>query len=107
MYQKVNLTVGDEPLPPAAPALGKTARLSGGLSGAVLSPATQQGQNAWHAYDLDTGSGANWPSGIPRDDPARDPKQLADWASQSGVDLICVTYRSPEGAETCVLRRWG
>jgi hypothetical protein len=106
-YQKVNLKVGDEPLPPASQALGKTARLSGELIGAVLSPATQRGQYAWHAYDLDAGSGANWPAGIPRDDPARDPKQLAEWASQSGVDLICVTYRSPDGAETFVLRALG
>ena len=106
-YQKVNLNVGDEPLPPASFALGKTARLSGELTGAVLSPATQEGQHVWHAYDLDTGSGANWPAWIPRDDPTRDPKQLADWAFQSGVDLICVTYRSPDGAETCVLRALG
>jgi beta-lactamase regulating signal transducer with metallopeptidase domain len=107
VYQKVNLKVGDETLPPASLALGKTARLSGGLTGAVLSPATQEGQSAWLAYDLDTLSGANWPARIPRDDPARDPKQLAEWASQSGVDLICVTYRSPDGAETYVLRALG
>ena len=107
VYQKVNLKVGDEPLPPASQVLGKTARLSGGVNGAVLSPATQEGQYAWHACDLDAGSGANWPARIPRDDPARDPKQLAEWASQSGVDLICVTYRSPDGAETYVLRALG
>ncbi len=107
VYQKVNLKVGDEPLPPASQALGKTARLSGELTGAVLSPATQEGQYTWHAYDIDIGSGANWPARIPRDDPARDPKQLAEWASQSGVDLICVTYRSPDGAESYVLRALG
>ena len=107
VYQKVNLKVGDETLTPASLALGKTARLSGGLTGAVLSPATQESQFAWLAYDLDTGSGANWPARIPRDDPARDPKQLEEWASQSGVDLICVSYRSPGGAETDVLRALG
>ena len=106
-YQKVNLNVADEPLPPAPEALGKTARLSGEWTGAVLSPATQEGQYAWHTYDLDTGSGPNWPARIPRDDPTRDPKQLAEWASQSGVDLICVTYRSPDGTETYVLRALG
>ena len=47
-YQKVNLNVADEPLPPAPQALGKTARLSGEWSGAVLSPAIQEGQHAWH-----------------------------------------------------------
>jgi beta-lactamase regulating signal transducer with metallopeptidase domain len=107
VYQKVNLKVGDEPLPPAAQVPGKTARVSGGLIGAVLSPATQEGQYAWYAYDLDAGSGADWPAGIPRDDPARDPKQLAEWASQSGVDLICVSYRLPDGGQTYVLRALG
>jgi hypothetical protein len=107
VYKKVNLQVGDEPLPPASEALGKTARLSGGVNGAVLSPARHEGQYAWHACDLDTGSGANWPAHIPRDDPARDPKQLAEWASHSGIDLMCVAYRSPDGAETYVLRALG
>jgi beta-lactamase regulating signal transducer with metallopeptidase domain len=106
-YQKVNLKVGDEPLPPASLVLGKMARLSGEVAGAVLSPATQDGQYAWHACDLDTGVGSNWPAQIPRDDPARDRKQLAEWASQSGVDLICVASRSPDGPETYVLRALG
>ena len=35
------------------------------------------------------------------------PKQLEEWASQSGVDLICVAHRSPDGTETCVLRALG
>jgi hypothetical protein len=77
------------------------------VTGAVLSPATQQGQHAWHCYDLDTGYSPSWPTRIPRDEAARDAKQLGDWASQSGVDLICITHRSPDGTETYVLQALG
>jgi beta-lactamase regulating signal transducer with metallopeptidase domain/5-hydroxyisourate hydrolase-like protein (transthyretin family) len=108
-YQKVNLNVAEEPLPPApAPqALGKTARLSGEMIGAVLSPASEEGQHAWYFYDLDTGYRPNYPTQIPRDETTRDAKQLADWASRSGVDLICITHRSPDGTETYVLQALG
>lgn len=106
-YQRVNLNVADEPLPPASGALGPTARLSGEVIGAVLSPAIEEGQHAWHFYDLDTGYRPNWPTRIPRDEASRHAKQLADWASQSGVDLMCVTHRSPDGSETYVLRALG
>ncbi len=106
-YQRINLKVADEPLPPATPALGKTARLGDGMIGAVLSPAIEEGQHAWHFLDLDTGYRPNWPTRIPRDEASRDAKQLADWASRSGVDLICVTHRSPDGTETYVLRALG
>jgi beta-lactamase regulating signal transducer with metallopeptidase domain/5-hydroxyisourate hydrolase-like protein (transthyretin family) len=106
-YQKCNLNVADEPLPPAPQALGKTARLSGEMTGAVLSPAVEEGQHAWHAYDLDTGYRPNWPTTIPRVEASRNAKKLSDWASQSGVDLICITHRSPDGTETYVLRALG
>ncbi|HKI17152.1 MAG TPA: M56 family metallopeptidase, partial [Isosphaeraceae bacterium] len=106
-YQKVNLSIADEPLPPAPQAPGKTARLGGGMIGAVLAPASQEVPHVGYSLDLDTGYGPKWPTWIPRDDPARDPKQLAEWASQSGVDLICVTHRLPDGTATCVLRALG
>jgi hypothetical protein len=77
------------------------------MTGAVLSPATQEGQHAWHAYDLDTGYRPNWPTRIPRDEASRDAKQLAEWASQSGADLVCITNRSPDGTETYVLQALG
>jgi len=106
-YQTVNLNVDDEPLPPASQALGPTARLFGEITGAVLSPAIEQGLYAGYFYDLDTGRQPNWPAGIPRDDAAGDAAQLANWASQSGVDLMCVTRRSPDGTATYVLRALG
>src|SRR5262249_6622451 len=82
-YQKVNLSVADEPLPPAPQALGKPARLGDGMIGGVLSPATEGGRYVWHAYDLDAGYAPKWPARIPRDEAARDEKQLADWAAES------------------------
>jgi beta-lactamase regulating signal transducer with metallopeptidase domain len=106
-YQKCNLIVRDEPLPPAPRGLGKAARLGDGMIGGVLSPATEAGQHAWYTYDLDTGDRPTWPSRIPRDDPPRDPKLLEEWASRSGVDLICVAHRSPDGTETYALRALG
>jgi len=92
-YQKVALNVGEEPLPPASQTLGPTARLSDVMAGAVLSPAIQEGQHALHFYDLDTGYEPRCPAHIPRDEAKLDQKQLADWASQSGVDLMCITHR--------------
>jgi hypothetical protein len=106
-YQKVNLNLADEPLPPAPQALGKTARLSGEWSGAVLSPAIEGSRHAWHFYDLDTGYRPTWPARVPGDETARDSKELADWASQSGIDLMCVTHRAPDGTETYVLSALG
>lgn len=108
-YEKVHLTVAEEPVPPppAPEALGKSARLSGEWSGAVLSPAIEGGQHAWHFYDLDTGYRPGWPTHIPRDEASLDSKQLADWASQNGVDLMCVTRRALDGSKTYVLRALG
>ncbi len=108
-YQKVNLKIARESLPPAPDprSLGKTARLLGGMTGAVLSPAIETGQHVWHFFDLDTGYRPNWPAQFPRDEASLDAKQMADWASRSGVDLMCVTHRAPDGTETFVLRALG
>ena len=107
-YQKVNLNVGDEPLPPAAQALGKTARLSGEWNGAVLSPATEEGQYAWHAYDLDTGYRPNWPTRIPRDEAARDPQATGGLGGpeRRRFDLQSPIVRRTEPRLTCC-GRWG
>ena len=106
-YQKVNLNANDEPLPPAPQTLGKNARVVGVMSGAVISPAVQEGQHAWHFYDLDTGYRPNWPAAIPRNEAAGGAKLLADWASQSGIDLMCLTHRAADGTETYVLKALG
>lgn len=106
-YQKVNLNAINEALPRPAKSLGPTARLNGVFIGVVLSPATEEGQHAWHAYDLDTGYRPNWPSRISKDYAAHNPQQLDEWASQSGVDLICTTFQLPDGSETYVLRALG
>jgi hypothetical protein len=106
-YQSVNLKVADEQLLPAPKVLGNSARLRGEWDGVVLSPASDWSQHAWHFYDLDTGYRPNWPAQLPRDEAALDAKQLSDWATRSGVDLMCVTHRSPDGNETYVLRALG
>ncbi|HEY2250776.1 MAG TPA: carboxypeptidase regulatory-like domain-containing protein, partial [Planctomycetaceae bacterium] len=107
-YQKVGLTIVDEPPPPAPKTLGPNARLGGdGMMGAVLSPAIEKGQYACYFYDLDTGEQPRWPAHIPKDEAKFDQKQLAAWAAESGVDLMCITHRGPDGKETYVLRTFG
>ncbi len=77
------------------------------MSGATLSPAIQEGHHAEYFYDLDTGARPGWPTHIPRDEARFDSKQLADWAADNGVDLMCVTHRTPDGTQTFVLRSFG
>lgn len=106
-YQQVKLQVYNELLPPAPDpqALPKRTRLIGQMSYAVLSPASEQG--AWHFYDLDAGFEPGWPAGVRQDETAADAKELTDWAFQMGADLMCVTYRAPDGKETYVLKALG
>jgi hypothetical protein len=106
-YQMVGLKLADEPLPPAIEALSKTARLRGEVAGAVLSPASENAPYSSHCYDLDTGCQPNWPARIPRDETILTSQLLEDWASLSGVDLMCVTHRAPDGTETYVLKSLG
>jgi hypothetical protein len=106
-YQKANLKVVDEALPPPSTSVGANARPAGGVIGATLSPAIQEGENASHFYDLDTGFQPKWPARIPKDESRFDEKQLADWAAENGVDLMCITHRDEDGTETFVLRSFG
>jgi hypothetical protein len=108
-YKLVKLKVDDAPLPPAksSPRLGPNARLDDGVHGAVLSPAIEQGGHAEYFLDLDTGASPRWPPQIPRDEARYDRKQLADWAAENGVDLMCVTHRAGDGTPTFVLRSFG
>jgi beta-lactamase regulating signal transducer with metallopeptidase domain/5-hydroxyisourate hydrolase-like protein (transthyretin family) len=107
-YRKVNLKIVDEALPPPSTSLGPHARFgSDGAIGAILSPAIQEGEHASHFYDLDTGFQPKWPAKIPKDESRFDGQQLADWAVENGVDLMCITHRAEDGTETFVLRSFG
>ncbi len=106
-YQKVNIAAEDEPIPAAPVALGPKAHTEDHTIGAVLSPAAQEGQYTEYFYDLDTGARPAWPKDIPRDEARFDLKQIAAWAERSGVDLMCVTHRAPDGTNTFVLRSFG
>ncbi len=91
-YQKAHLVAADETLP-FPKSLGRTSHLGDGISGEVLSPASEQGKYATYFLDLDTGYQPKWPSGIPQEESRLDQKQLAKWALENGVDLMCVTHR--------------
>jgi len=108
-YERVDLKPDLEPLPPptSSPSLGPGARLDDGVHGAVISPAIQDGKYTEYFCDLDTGASPRWPAHIPQDEARFDEKQLAYWAAQSGVDLMCVTHRAPDGTQTFVLRSFG
>ena len=83
------------------------ARLDEGVIGMVLSPTIEAGEHTEYFYDLDTGASPRWPAHIPRDEARLDRKQLADWAEERGVDLMCVTHRAADGTQTFVLRSFG
>jgi beta-lactamase regulating signal transducer with metallopeptidase domain len=108
-YQQVKLDLADEPLSPAPTpeSLGKTSRTSGVWGQAVLSPASEQSPYSWHFCDLDTGNVPKLPAKIARDAAGDDSRQVADWAIENGVDLMCVPHRLPDGKETYVLRALG
>ncbi len=106
-FKNVDLKFVEEPMPPAVQALGKTAKLVGVSQGEVLSPAIQGGEYATHFYDLDSGYEPIWPAEVPKDETVSESKPLADWVQKKGVDLMCVTHRSPDGKETYVLRAFG
>ena len=105
-YQKIGLPIGKEADRPApAPVvLGKKARLGDRTIGAVLSPPNLKGN---YFYDLDTGFEPQWPNHIDKDKAAGDQKQLMDWVTQNGIDLMCINHRSPDGTETFVLKALG
>jgi beta-lactamase regulating signal transducer with metallopeptidase domain len=103
-FKTVNLKVDDSPLPPATTTLGRNARFENNVMGETLSPPIEDGE---HFYDLDTGSSPGWPASFPRDEARVDQKQLAAWAGENGVDLMCTTHRAPDGKQTFVLRSFG
>jgi hypothetical protein len=104
--QKVSLQIATEELPPAPPPMtvSKSAQITNQNHGGVLAPASEKGQYVWHFYDLDTGFHPRWPAQVPKNEAAADSKELKEWARQNGVDLMCVTHRSPDGTETFILK---
>ena len=106
-YQKVDLKHDDESPLPASTPLRPNARLEDSVVGVIVSPAGQEGKHAEYFYDLDTGASPRWPAHIPKDEARLDRKQLADWAEERGVDLMCVTHRAADGTQTFVLRSFG
>lgn len=89
-YKTVNLKVDEAPLPPAKTTLGPNARFEDSTIGETLSPANEEGR---HFLNLDTGSRPLWPTNFPGDETRIDQKQLAGWAAENGVDLMCVSHR--------------
>ncbi len=73
----------------------------------VVSPAIQEGMYTEYFCDLDTGVCPKWPNQISKDENRFEQNQIAAWAVENGVDLMCVTHRAPDGTQTFVLRSLG
>jgi len=98
-YDKVHLASAEEPTAPLTRNLSKAAHLGFGHT-AFVAPL---GGHATSYVDLDTGYEPKWPARFPRDESRLDQKQLAKWALENGVDLMCVTRRAPDGTKAYVL----
>ena len=72
--------------------------------GMVLSPAGHKGKHVTHFLDLDTGLKPKWPEHIPQEEAAAREGELALWAAQNGVDLMCVEYHPRQGEPVYALR---
>jgi hypothetical protein len=101
-YEKVHLASAEEPTAPLTRPLSKTASL-GVDHTAILRPLREKGRHVTSYIDLDTGYEPKWPAHLPRDESRLDQKQLAKWALENGVDLMCVTRRAPDGTKAYVL----
>jgi len=99
-FHHVNLQIKEEPLPPLPGDLGPTARLVNEWSGMTLSPFSKERDAGSCFYDLDTGYSPKWPENISSDQDGLNGKELAKWAKESGIDLMCVTHKSPDGKIT-------
>ena len=100
-YAHVNLPPAEIVVVPPVIVLSSAATVDGKFAGGTLSPPDESGEQF---LDLDTGLEPEWPKHIPEEKAAEQERELALWAAQNGVDLMCVVYRSPEGIETFALR---
>ena len=62
---------------------------------------TKAASNSWTSTPASSRSG---PNTFPKTRPPNRRRNIALWAAQHGVDLMCVVYRSPDGTETFALR---
>jgi beta-lactamase regulating signal transducer with metallopeptidase domain len=90
-YSRVDLPVEPQSTPQPVAALGPQPRLGEGVQQEVLSPS---GESGTQFLDLDTGLEPKWPDTIRKDEQSANQGELALWAAQQGVDLMCVTYRT-------------
>jgi hypothetical protein len=90
-YRRVGLPPEEQPAPRPFAVLAGKARTGSGKGGFVLSPLAERGD---HLLDLDTGVEPKAPQGN---------HDLALWAAQNGVDLMCVDYQI-EGQSVYALR---
>lgn len=103
-YYEVDLDQHAEFLPPRIDESTIQPRLKSEFNGMTLSPFNDQTKFRTHFYDIDTGYSPAGPEPLPKNEEEIDFQKLGEWAKKNGVDLMCVSHRSPEGTISYELR---
>lgn len=107
-YAKANLVVNDVVIPPFEPLRPEFKAYHD--SRTVLAPPDQsdrQGQDGkkWPTLlDIDTWATYHWPKDFPNDPANVGSQQLAAWAKDHGVDVMCIAQKMPDGSLRLILR---
>ncbi|MCA9099088.1 MAG: HEAT repeat domain-containing protein, partial [Planctomycetaceae bacterium] len=103
-YYDVDLDQHAEFLPPRIDESTIQPRLKSEFNGMTLSPFNDQTKFRTHFYDIDTGYSPAGPEPLPKNEEEIDYQKLGEWAKENGVDLMCVSHRSPDGTISYELR---
>jgi hypothetical protein len=100
-YHRVGLVIPEE-VPQSVPlSHSPNAKLGEKFVGVTLSTPIERGASF---LDLDTGVKPPWPNDWAHDVEIEGRPEVAQWAAENGIDLMCVTYKSPTGESTYALR---
>lgn len=102
-YSRVELPQFD-PVEASDPSPGLRPATDSGISGIVISPASEDGPYNHYFLDLDTGATPRWPRHLKREEIGENLDEIGPWAARKGIDLVCVTYRPTDGEPTFALR---
>lgn len=87
--------------------LGPSAKTGDGVIGMQLSPLTERGKYANYFIDLDTGEEPRPPQPFVTAGAALTEAEVAAWAAEQGIDLMCVSTTTADGKPLLALRAIG
>ncbi|TWT31546.1 M56 family metallopeptidase [Blastopirellula retiformator] len=103
----VGLRLTETPVVSQPELLGPTAKSGDGVIGMRLSPLREKGKYVDYFIDLDTGEQPRPPQAFVKPDAPPTETEVAAWAAQQGIDLICVPYKTAAGKEMLALKAIG